>query len=154
MNFGTYFVNFILATVAVANAFSCFGFSSFGQSHHVLVDNLTDNDPDSCTELASIEAQSVQIYVLVNRRPINYVRVLGFGLLCTQAAGMNVFTASICQNGLCNTEQCVSLVISEEDQVPACTYRCPSRPRETEYLIVSTVIHNGEIPSICEIFSY
>ena len=48
----------------------------------------------------------------------------------------------------------VTRVISEEDQVPACTYRCPSRSRETEYLIVSTVIHNGEIPSICEIYSY
>ena len=48
----------------------------------------------------------------------------------------------------------VTLVISEEDQVPACTYRCPFRSRETEYLIVSTVIHNGEIPSICEIYSY
>ena len=109
----------------------------------MLVDNMTDNDPDSCTEHASIETQSVQIYVLVNRRPINYIRVLGFGLLCTQAAGMNVFTANICQNGPCNTEQCVSLVISEEDQVPACTYRCPSSPRETEYLKVSTMIHNG-----------
>ena len=154
MNLDKCYLDLVSAAAAFADEIYCFGSPSFLHSQHIVVDEMIDNNLASCTELNMIATRSVHIYMRVNRRPINYVRVLGLGLLCTPVSGMRVFTADTCPSDLCNIEQCVALVTPDDYEYPTCTYRCPSSSRETEYVIVSAMINNGNTPIICEIYSY
>ena len=148
------YINFISVTVVVVDEVLCFGPFPLPPPQQMYIDELTDNDPGSCIELDSIATELVHVYVPINRRPINYVRVQGFRLLCSAVAGMSVFRTDICQTDLCNIEQCVALVALDDNQPASCSYRCYSSSKQTEYIIVSINFHNNESPSICEIHRY
>ena len=148
------YINFISVTVVVVDQVLCFGSFPLPPPQQMFIDELTDNDPASCIELDSIATQLVHIYVPIKRRPINSVRVQGFGLLCSAVTGMSVFRSDICQSDLCKIEECVALVALDDNQPTSCRYRCSSSSKQTEYIIVSVIFHNNESPSICEIYSY
>ena len=147
-------MNFLSVTVVVVDEVLCFGSFPLPPPQQMYIDELTDSEPASCIELDSIATELVHVYVPINRRPINSVRVQGFGLLCSAVAGMSVFRADICQSDLCNIEQCVALVALDDNQPANCRYRCYSSSKQTEYIIVSVNFHNNESPSICEIYSF
>ena len=75
-------------------------------------------------------------------------------MFVSPVSGMRVFTADICPSDLCNIEQCVALVAQDDDQYPTCTYRCPFSSRVNEYVIVSVMVSDADMQSICEIYSY
>ena len=147
-------VNFISVTVVVVDEVLCFGSFPLPPPQQMFIDEMTDKDPASCIELVSIATELVHVYVPINRRPVRSVQVQGFELLCSAIAGMSVFRSDICQNDLCNIEQCVALVAPDDNQNTSCRYRCSSSSKQTEYIIVSVNLYNDERPSICEIYSY
>ena len=132
----------------------CFGSSPLPQPQQIFIDEMNDNNPASCIELISIATHVVHVYVPINRRPINFVRVQGFGLLCSALAGTNIFRSDICQSDLCNIEQCAALVPLGHNQPGSCRYRCSSSSKQTEYIIVSVNFYDDERPSICEMYNY
>ena len=140
--------------MVVVDEVLCFGSFPLPPPQGMFIDEITDNNPASCFELGSTATQLAHVYVPTNRRPISYVRVQGFGLQCGAVLGMSVVRVDICQSDLCNIEECVALVASDDNQAASCRYRCSTSSKQTEYIIVSVDFYNDERPSICEIYTY
>ena len=138
------------ATFVFVDKAPCFESSSLQESQHIFVDEMTDNDPSSCTELASIATRVAHIHVPINKKLVRMITVQGVELPCGPVAGLSAYTANICGDQLCRVHRCVALIAPSDSPNTSCIFRCSTSTR-VEYIIVSVQLRSNS-PSVCEIY--